>query len=49
MAGWITELSNILDIQLTLGTTVYSLGGIALGSIILAKGIQFFKGLAKTR
>jgi hypothetical protein len=45
MAGWITELTNILGVELTLGTTSYTLGGIALGSIILYSGVRFFKSL----
>lgn len=49
MAGWITELLAILGIELVLGTTEYTLGGIALGSIILSRGVKFFKGLASTR
>jgi len=49
MAGFTTAMTDILAIDLTLGLDTYSLGGIALGVILLTRGVKFFKGLASGR
>ncbi len=49
MAGFITAMTSVLGIELTLGTDVYTLGGVALGVILLASGVAFFKGLKGRR
>jgi len=45
MAGFITLLTDVLAIDLTIGTTTLSLGGIALGVIVVGAGVRFFKSL----
>lgn len=43
MAGFITEITNVLGIELVLGTLTMTLGGIALGTILLGAGVAFAK------
>lgn len=45
MAAFITLLTDVLAIDLTIGTTTLSLGGIALGVIVIGAGVRFFKSL----
>jgi hypothetical protein len=42
-------MTDVLAIDLTIGTTTLSLGGIALGSIVLASGVAFFRKLGGRR
>jgi len=49
MAGFITLLTDVLAIELTLGTTTLSLGGIALGVIVVSAGVGFFRKLGGRR
>ncbi len=49
MAGFITLLTDVLAIDLTLGTTTLSLGGIALGVLVVGAGVSFFKKLGGRR
>lgn len=49
MAGLITELTEVLDLSLTLGTTTLTLGGLALGGFLLGMGVKFFKGIGRGR
>lgn len=49
MAGFVTAMTDILGISLTLGTDVYTLGGIALGVILLGAGVRFFSSLKRSR
>ncbi len=49
MAGFVSAMTSILGINLTLGTDSYTLGGIALGVILLGSGVAFFKGLKRGR
>lgn len=43
MAGLISIITSVLGISLTLGTDTYTLGGIALGVLMIGVGIGFFK------
>jgi len=45
MPAFITLLTDVLAIDLTIGTTTLSLGGIALGVIVVGAGVRFFKSL----
>jgi len=49
MAAFTTLITDVLAIDLTIGTTTLSLGGIALGVTILGAGIGFFKKLGGRR
>jgi hypothetical protein len=49
MTGFTDAMTDVLAISLTLGTDTYTLGGIALGSILLVAGIGFWKGLKRGR
>jgi len=49
MSGFTGAMTDVLAISLTLGTDTYTLGGIALGVILLGAGIGFFKGLKGRR
>jgi len=49
MAGFITLITDVLAIELTLGTTTLSLGGIALGVTIMGAGVGFFRKLGGRR
>ena len=49
MAGFVTAMTDILGISLTLGTDTYTLGGIALGVILLFSGVKFFRSLKAGR
>jgi hypothetical protein len=46
MSNFITEITSILSITLTIGSYSVSLGGIALGMIVLRSGISFFHRLS---
>ena len=45
MAAFITLLTDVLGISLTIGTTTLTLGGVALGVIVVGAGVRFFKSL----
>lgn len=45
MPAFTTMLTDVLAIDLTLGTTTLSMGGIALGVIVIGAGVKFFKSL----
>lgn len=49
MAAFTTLVTDVLSIDLTIGTTTLSLGGIALGTIILGAGVGFFRKLGGRR
>jgi len=49
MAGFVSAMTDILAIDLVLDTTTYTLGGIALGVILLGAGVKFFKSLKGSR
>jgi hypothetical protein len=49
MAEFVTLMTDVLAIDLTIGTTTLSLGGIALGTIVLGAGIGFFRKLGGRR
>jgi hypothetical protein len=45
VADFIGYITEVLGISLTVGTTTLSLGGVALGMIVLSAGVGFFKKL----
>jgi len=45
MPAFVTLLTDVLAIDLSIGTTTLSLGGIALGVIVVGAGVRFFKSL----
>jgi hypothetical protein len=45
MASFISNITEVLGISLTVGTTTLTLGGVALGMIVLSAGVNFFKKL----
>lgn len=45
MPAFITLLTDVLAIDLTIGATTLTLGGIALGVIVVGAGVRFFKSL----
>lgn len=49
MVEFIGYMTDVLAIELTTGTVTLSLGGIALGVIIIKRGVAFFKGLFGSR
>jgi len=49
MAGFIGYISDVLAVELVLGTVTLTLGGIALGTIVLGAGVAFFKSLKGRR
>lgn len=49
MAGFVTAMTDILGIELTLGADTYTLGGIALGVVLLGAGVGFFRSLKGRR
>lgn len=49
MAAFTALMTDVLGIEMTVGTTTLSLGAIALGSTILGLGIGFFKSLKGKR
>lgn len=49
MAPFITLMTDVLAIELTIGTTTLSLGGIALGVTLLGAGVGFFRKLGGRR
>ena len=49
MADFITLMTDVLGISLTIGTTTLSLGGIALGVTVLGAGVGFFRKLGGRR
>lgn len=42
MADFIGYITDVLDISLTVGTVTLTLGGVALGMIVLGAGVKFF-------
>jgi len=42
MASFINLISDILSIELTLGSLNFTVGGIALGAILIKAGVEFF-------
>ena len=49
MAEFTALIVDVLGIDLTIGTTTLSLGGIALGVTILGAGVGFFRKLGGRR
>jgi hypothetical protein len=49
MPEFVTLMTNVLAIDLSIGTTTLSLGGIALGVTILGAGVGFFRKLGGRR
>lgn len=45
MADFIGYITDVLDISLTVGTVTLTLGGVAIGLIILQAGVHFFRSL----
>jgi len=45
MAEWIGYMTDVLGIELTIGATTLSLGGVALGVIIIRQGVKFFRSV----
>jgi|GEM_PF-4218388 len=49
MAEFTALMTDVLSLELTIGTTTLSLGGIALGTTILGAGVAFFRKLGGRR
>ncbi len=49
MADFVSLMTDVLGISLTIGTTTLTLGGIALGVTILGAGVGFFRSLKGRR
>ena len=45
MAEFTGLLTDVLALSFTIGTTTLTLGGIALGTIVIGAGVGFFKSL----
>lgn len=45
MAEFIGYITDVLAIELTVGTVTLSLGAVALGMIVLSAGVRFWKRL----
>jgi hypothetical protein len=46
LAEFVSYITDVLGISWTVGTTTLTLGGIALGTIILSAGVRFFRQLS---
>ncbi len=45
MGGFISLMTEVLGIELTVGTVTLTLGAVALGVIVIGAGVKFFKSL----
>ncbi len=45
MGGFISLMTEVLGISLTVGTVTLTLGAVALGTIVIGSGVRFFKSL----